>query len=107
MVHQHVRDDNSGDHWGVSSTSQFFPGKNAVVLAQLQASGEQVRLILTAEQAEDMAAALLAHAAKARQAEPIFLDWTEAEIAKLGVEAQANYRAALLVQQRDSASTST
>lgn len=104
MVHQHVRDDNSGDHWGVNSTAEFFPGNSAMVLAQLQASGEQVRLALTAEQAEDMAAALLEHAAKARQAKPIYLDWTEEEISKLDVAAQANYRAALLVQERDSAS---
>lgn len=103
MRHHNVRDDNSGDHWGVNSSLDFLPGQSAQVLAQLQAAGEQVRLALTAEQAEDMAAALLAHAAKVRQAKPMRLEWTEAQIAELDAAAQGHYRAAVLIQERESA----
>jgi len=99
MLHHYLSDDNSGDHWGVGSSTYFLPGREPVVLAQLQSAGEQVRISLTAEQAEEMAAALLEHAAKVRQAKPIRLDLSEQEIAALTPNARAFYQEALAIQQ--------
>ena len=48
MLHNHIKDDNSGDHWAVSHNS------NGQVLVQLQEGGEQVRVALTPEQASHM-----------------------------------------------------
>lgn len=45
MLHNNIKDDNSGDHWAVSHNS------NGKVLIQLQENGEQVRVALTPEQA--------------------------------------------------------
>ena len=63
MLHHYVRDtttDTSGDHWaaGISADGDVF--------AQLQADGEQVRLKMSAEHAEQFARALLARAEQAR-----------------------------------------
>jgi hypothetical protein len=66
MLHQYVKTDNSGYHWAVGSSTFFVPEKQGQVLVQLQEEGEQVRLALSAEQAEDMATELLNHAAKVR-----------------------------------------
>ena len=48
MQHNHIGNDNSGDHWGVSFNS------NGQVIVQLQENGEQVRLAMTTEQASHM-----------------------------------------------------
>lgn len=96
MRHNHVINNNRGDHWAVGSSGDFLPGEQAWVLVQLQERGEQVRVPMSAEQAEDMAAALLKHAAKVREAQPIIL--TREEILELSPKAQANYREALRAQ---------
>ncbi len=62
MIHHRVRDDTSGDHWACNHN------ESGVVLAQLQERGEQVRLALTPEQAEQFGHALLASAQRAREA---------------------------------------
>lgn len=48
MLHNCIKDDNSGDHWGVSYNA------NGQVLVQLQESGEQVRLGLNLDHAKAM-----------------------------------------------------
>jgi hypothetical protein len=98
MLHHYLENGANGDHWAVSSSAEFLPGQRAWVLVQLQENGEQARVTMTAEEAEKMAAALLAHAAKVRDAKPIFLDWTEEEIMELDEEAQKRYRDALRIQ---------
>ncbi len=62
MRHVYLRNDASADHYAVGLNSQ--PG---TVLAQLQAQGEQVRVVLTPEQARDFARRLLLAADKAPQ----------------------------------------
>lgn len=99
MRHNYLSDDNSGDHWAVNWCPDFFPGQQALVLVQLQKDGEQVRAPLTAEQAEEMSAALLTYAAKARAAEPIHLDLSEEQISTLSETAQKHYRQAFEIQQ--------
>ena len=66
MIHHYTNEKSprSGDHWAVGSNT----GPNPVVLVQLQENGDQVRLGMTPEQAENMARELLAHAQKVRQA---------------------------------------
>ena len=70
MLHHSLRDDTSGDHWAVGSSTHFLPGQSAQVIVQVQEAGDQARVAMTAEQAEEMAAALVSHAAKVRQAKP-------------------------------------
>lgn len=62
------------------------------MLVQLTQSYEQVRLRLTADQAEDMAAALMRHAAKARAVEPEWMDPESDEVlVTFSPEAVARY----------------
>lgn len=99
MLYHYLTDDNSGDHWGVGSSAYFLPGREPKVLAQLQNAGEQVRVAMSADQAEEMAAALLEHAAKVRAAKPVRLDLSDAEIQALSPSARAFYIEALASQQ--------
>jgi hypothetical protein len=68
MIHNRIN--GSGDHWGVSYTGYIeempldFEPK---VLVQLQEKGEQVRVGMSPEEAEYMAADLLKFAAKVRE----------------------------------------
>lgn len=63
MIHHSIHpESNSGDHWGVGSNEY-----SGLVLVQIQENGEQVRLGLTLEHAEAMAAAIMDHAAKVRR----------------------------------------
>lgn len=101
MLHHYLSNDNSGDHWGVGSSAFFLPGREPKVLAQIQNGGEQVRVALSADQAEEMAAALLEHAALVRKAKPIRLDLSAAEIAQLTPTARAFYFEALAAQKSD------
>jgi len=98
MRHNLLRADNSGDHWAVGSNGEYWPGEWAGVLVQLMGNFEQVCVRMTPEQAEDMAAALQADAAKARVAPVMILDFTEVEIQKLDSDAQARCREALRIQ---------
>lgn len=63
MIHQAAQDGRY--FWGVSASS--LEGR---VLAQFQAEGEQVRVVLTAEEAARMAGELLRFAQIARQGLP-------------------------------------
>ncbi len=65
MIHHCVRDDNSGDHYAVARS-----GSARAVLVQLQDRGEQVRLMMSPDQARHMAALLLAKADEAEAARP-------------------------------------
>lgn len=98
MRHNLLRNDNSGDHWAVNSNREYWPGEWAGVLVQLMENLEQVRVRMTPEQAEEMAAALLEHAAKARAAPAMILDFTEDEINAMPAAAQARVREALRTQ---------
>lgn len=65
MIHQYVKNDASGDHWAVAADAS-----RPLVLAQLQEGGTQVRLALTPEQADAMAAQLVKLANRARALSP-------------------------------------
>ncbi len=69
MIHRRIND--SGDHWGVSYNGFIddVPTKDFEhkVLVQLQQGYEQVRVGMSAEQAEYMAEELLKFAAKVRE----------------------------------------
>jgi hypothetical protein len=95
---RHNRINDNGDHWAVNSSTSFLPGQQAWVIVGLQEKGEQARVNMTAEQAEDMAAALLAHAKKVREAKPMRLDWTEEQIRELDEASQQRYREAFALQ---------
>lgn len=91
MVPNHISECGN-QHWAVSSNTDFFLGGYAGVLVQLTQGYEQVRLRLTADQAEDMAAALMRHAAKARAAEPFWMTpVSDAVLATFSPEAVAQY----------------
>lgn len=62
MIHNYVRNDLSGDHWGTGVS------QHKEVLVQLQKDGEQVRLNMSPEEAEHLARALLHRAEQAREA---------------------------------------
>lgn len=61
MLHHYLRNDTSGDHWGVSLSSSV-----PCVLVQLQQDGEQVRVQMTPEQADAMAEELRRFAQRTR-----------------------------------------
>jgi len=63
MRHNYIKNDNSGDHWATNTNSY------GCVLVQLQGDGEQVRVILNIEQAEDFAQRLLRVIQKAKNEE--------------------------------------
>jgi hypothetical protein len=67
MIHQRIND--AGDHWAVSYTGDMPEGFTPMVLVQIQEKGEQVRVAMTPEQAEEMASKLLKFALKTRTAE--------------------------------------
>lgn len=71
MIHRHL---DNGDHWGVSYTGERPEGFTSKVLVQLQEKGEQVRVGMSPEQAENMAEELLKFAKKTRECKPYKLD---------------------------------
>lgn len=100
MLHHCVSHDTSGDHWGVSSSTYPLPGRDSVVLVQLQHNNEQVRLSMNASQAEEMAAALLEHARKVREAKPLRINLSHSEFAELPEDGKTAYLSALLYQSQ-------
>jgi hypothetical protein len=69
MIHQRIND--SGDHWAVSASGAIPSIHAPAVLVQLQEKGEQVRVAMTADQAETMARELLRRADEVRMAEVV------------------------------------
>lgn len=67
MIHHRINDN---DHWGVSYTGYIEELPKNIepkVLVQLQQNNEQVRVGISAEEAEYMAAELLKFASKVRE----------------------------------------
>ncbi len=65
MIHHTTSKNNL---WGVSFTGAVYGPTDSAVLVQVQEAGNQARIPLTPEQAEQMAAELLRFAAAAREA---------------------------------------
>ena len=71
MIHEPIKNALCEGHWAVGSSLVHLEGQEPYVLAQLQNFGDQTRVALSADAAEEMAHRLLEHAALARKATPL------------------------------------
>lgn len=57
MLHHYIKDDTSGEHWGVSSDTS-----KGIVLTQIQEGSTQARIQITPTQAREFACELIRNA---------------------------------------------